>query len=72
MALLESVTPPGAGVGEGVGTGDAVGTGDGVAGGVATDAVPPGPLHAASETVTAASRVTEANASRNGTRMGSP
>ena len=45
-------------VGVAVATGDplVMGVGDGVGVRVATDAVPPGPLHAASETVTAASR----------------
>jgi hypothetical protein len=44
------------GVGVAVGAPLVMGVGDGVGVRVATDAVPPGPLHAASETVTAASR----------------
>ena len=44
------------GVGVAVGAPLVMGVGDGVGVRVATDAVPPGPLHAASETVTAASK----------------
>src|ERR1035437_5014245 len=64
--MIDNRTLPGVGlrVGVGVGVGGAraagdplvMGVGDGVGVRVATDAVPPGPLHAASETVTAASR----------------